>query len=671
MFETRPDHAQWGFLWFKEYEIFKATDADIAKIAADFHNAGITHIMTFSTTHFRWNFVPYWPQINRAIERVVNACHALGMYVVEHHSCNLFNTYRTPEERPGAFCRAKLSDYPELEKSMSLDDEIDGVKRRDLVQYSGITGEPLFGIYHAMSMCTNNPLFRERYFRYLEDVYRRGVDGIMTDDVEFFDLDSCACPHCRRLFTERTGLELPANGDAEAWNRMLADTDGKLFLAWKNFRYASNIDFHQAVVDHYTKLGLKMMRPNYIATSLSWANPWGYVFDDLPALDWGFQECCCGAIRYSWPEYVLEAHHRSAVCRRRNVPVMSLYYPDTQNLRVFAWALSLYGGHKYLGTDHTNNIQGEGELRAFEAENFGLLNGLEINAKIGIYDSARSRELDGRYSDETYKMICGAGQACIFGNLPLRIVSWNDWRSFGGLKLIVVPSCRFMADSEIARLGDFMRAGGTLVWAESCGLGDNIACEMRTREKVLNLLGDHGDGKLIMVPDEFLSVPAYKRAFTYGTEIERDGVHLPSDGPWQPFTSAQNAVRGALADFFAKEIGGGRIALGGAPVDTLASSFHGASGIFTVHLVNATGSLKEDGPGAGFGHSDAVPFEPNASAFTVTVEKPAAFAPFAYTKAVLHTLQGVKTVEAAEKDGKVTFTVPAGTLKEYLLAELK
>ena len=48
-FETRPDHAQWGFLWYKEQEIFHATDADIAKIANDFKAAGITHVMTFSS----------------------------------------------------------------------------------------------------------------------------------------------------------------------------------------------------------------------------------------------------------------------------------------------------------------------------------------------------------------------------------------------------------------------------------------------------------------------------------------------------------------------------------------------------------------------------------------------------------------------------------------------
>lgn len=670
-FETRPDHAQWGFLWFKEQEIFKATEADIAKIAEDFHRAGITHVMTFSSTHFRWNFRSYWPQINETIGKIVRACHARGMYVVEHHSCNLFCGYRNEAERANAFRRATTKDYPKLEEEMQLDSTVDGVKLRDLLQHSGITGDTLrVELYYAFAMCTNNPLYRERYFKYLESVYAQGVDGIMTDDVEFYDLDACDCPHCRKLFTEQFGLELPPSGDAGAWKKMLADTNGKLFLAWKNFRYNSSREFHQAVVDHYTSLGLKMLRPNYIATALSWANPWAYVFDDLPRLDWGFQECCCGAIRYSWPEYVLEAHHRSAVCRRYNVPAMSLYYPSTPNLQKFAWALSLYCGHKYLGTAHSNDLMGEGPLRAFESEHFDLLNGLEPNSAVGIYDSARSRELDGNYSDETYKAVCGAGQACIFANIPLRIVGYQDWKEFNRFKVIVVPSVRFMADSEIARLGNFMRNGGTLIWADNCGLGDCVECSMRNPEKLKVLLGDEGAGKLMMVPPEVLAVPSYKRAFTYGTEIDKDGVHLPSDGPWQPFTPEQNARRAKLAEVILEAIGGSEIELTGAPADTLASSFYNRTGTLTVQMVNAHDTLIEDAPGAGFAHADPVPFAPNPEPIMVKLRKPEELTGFKYSTAKLYTLRGEVKVPVHEKQNSLFFTVPAGELSDYLLIEL-
>ena len=670
-FETRPDHAQWGFLWYKEQEIFHATDADIAKIANDFKAAGITHVMTFSSTHFRWNFRSYFKEINRTIKRVVDACHAVGIYVVEHHSCNLFNGYKDRSDRVNAFVRAKPEDYPKLEADMSLECDVDGVKLKDLVQYSGLTGEPLWvDLYHAWAMCTNNPDYRKRYFNYLEDVYRQGVDGIMTDDVEFYALDSCACPHCRRLFRERYGKELPEAGDKAGWEAMLADQEGELFLTWKNFRYESSVNFHQAVVDHYTSLGLKMLRPNYIATSMSWANPWAYVFDDLPRLDWGFQECCCGAIRYSWPEYVLEAYHRSAVCHRYNVPVMSLYYPPTKNIQLFAWALSMYCGHKYLGTDHTNNIAAEGPLRAFEARHFELLNHLTVNGRVGIYDSARSRELDGKYSDETYKMICGVGQACIFNNIPFAIVSYRDWKEYNNYKVIIVPSARFMADSEIVQLGDFMRAGGTLIWCEECGMGDCITGAMRTREKVFKLLGGSGNGKLLVMSAEELGVPSYKRAFTYGTDIDGKPRRLPSDGAWQPFTDAENQRRDALADRIIAELGEADIETECAPDCTLVSSYYSKTGTLTTHLVNATDTLKEDEPGTGFGHNDPVPFKPNAQPIRVRVRKPDALKDFCYSKANLYTLHGDDTVDAVDDGAYVEYEIPQGGLTDYLLVEL-
>ena len=669
-FEDRPEYAQWGFIWYKEKEIFHASDADIAKIAADFKAAGITHVMTFSSTHFRWNFRNYYEDINRTIKRMVDACHALGIYVVEHHSCNLFCGYQSPDNIEGALKRANTNDYPSLLDDMSLDSFSDGVPLRDMVQYSGLTGEPLWvDLYHAWSMCTNNPEYRRQYFNYLEDVYSKGVDGIMTDDVEFYALDACACPHCRRLFHERYGMELPEAGDTASWEKMLADTEGKMFLSWKNFRYDSSIDFHQAVVDHYTALGLKMMRPHYIATAISWANPWAYVFDDVPRLDWGFQECCCGAIRYSWPEYVLEAHHRTAVCKRYDVPVMSLYYPGSSNIQMLSWALSLYCGHKYLGTDQHNAPTSEGPLRAFEAAHFEALNGLKLNGRLAIYDSARSRELDGLYSDKTFEMICGVGQAAIFGNIPMAIVSYRDWKSYTDYKVIVVPSTRFMADSEIKLLGDFMRQGGTLIWCDECGLGDCVSGEMRSQAKVLRLLGDPGEGKLVVTGRSTLAVPAYKRCFTYGTDYAGEPKRVPSDGAWQPFTPEQKAAVAQLSNMLKKELGYGDIALDGAPEHTLASSWYGDTGRLTMQFVNANDTLIEDKPGVGFGHEDPAPFVPNSASIKVKLYKPTALRAFAYKAVELSSLHGSMQVEAHDAGAYIEYEIPAGALLDYLLAE--
>lgn len=673
-FEQRADHAQWGFLWYREHEIFQATEADIAKIAADFKASGITHVMTFSSTHFRWNVRSYWTEINETIRKVVEACHALGIYVVEHHSCNLFCGYRTEDEKEGSFRRVKPEDYPKLVEDMQLDSTCDGVQLKDMVQYSGRTGEPLWvDLYHAWSMCTNNPLYRERYFKYLESVYAQGVDGIMTDDVEFYDIDSCACPHCRKLFTEQYNMELPASGDSEAWEAMLADNTGKLFLAWKNFRYNSSKNFHQAVVDHYTSLGLNMLRPNYIATSLSWANPWAYVFDDLPKLDWGFQECCCGAIRYSWPEYVLEAHHRSAVCRRYNVPAMSLYYPSNENILKMSWALSLYCNHKYLGTtfDKFDLVAAEKPFRAFENKHFDLLNNLTLNSRLGIYDSARSRELDGDYSDKIHQTICGVGQACIFNNILFDIVSYRDSQNYGKYEVIVVSSSRFMADDEIAQLGDFMRSGGTLIWCEECGLGDNEKCEMRTFAQVLELIGEAGKGKLMVLPFETLAVPSYKRCFTYGTDDDGEAQRVPSDGAWQPFTTEKTNASNELAKQLISELKVADIELTNAPKETLVSAFHSCEGTFTIQLINASNTLCEDIAGNGFGHADPIPFAKCNEAVTLSVLKPAAVSTKSYTKAKLHLLaEDSLEIAVTENNNRIEFTIPAGVLADYILVEL-
>ena len=330
----------------------------------------------------------------------------------------------------------------------------------------------------------------------------------------------------------------------------------------------------------------------------------------------------------------------------------------------------MYCGHKYLGTDHTNNIAAEGPLRAFEARHFDLLNHLTVNGRVGIYDSARSRELDGKYSDETYKMICGVGQACIFNNIPFAIVSYRDWKEYNNYKVIIVPSARFMADSEVVQLGDFMRAGGTLIWCEECGMGDCITGAMRTREKVFKLLGGSGNGKLLVMSAEELGVPSYKRAFTYGTDIDGKPRRLPSDGAWQPFTDAENQRRDALADRIIAELGEADIETECAPDCTLVSSYYSKTGTLTTHLVNATDTLKEDEPGTGFGHNDPVPFQPNAQPIRVRVRKPDALKDFCYSKANLYTLHGDDTVDAVDDGAYVEYEIPQGGLTDYLLVEL-
>ena len=60
-----PD--KYGVYWYNEDEILLWTDADFEARAAEFAADGVNIVMTFSCTHFRWSFQPWWPQITETI----------------------------------------------------------------------------------------------------------------------------------------------------------------------------------------------------------------------------------------------------------------------------------------------------------------------------------------------------------------------------------------------------------------------------------------------------------------------------------------------------------------------------------------------------------------------------------------------------------------------------
>lgn len=683
-FENRPYHAQWGFFWFNEQEIWYAQPEWYDQRAQQFADAGITHVMTFSNTHFRWSFRRHFDRINDALAQVVRACHARGIRVVEHHSCNLLFNFADEAGRQAHLANeGKL--WPGYAADMALDSRIDGVPLEDLLQYAGSTGKPFYNFYTAFTMCTNNPDYRRSYFKYLEDVYATGVDGIMTDDAQFLSEDSCACRHCRKLFHERTGFELPPGGDGEAWKAFLADRDAPRYLAWRKFRHDSILDFHRAVVAHYRSLNLDLLRPNYSATSITWMAPWGFVFDELPELDWGFQECFGGAVRYSWPEFLFEARHRSMICDRRAIPAMSLWYPRTENLQRLAWAMSLYSNHKYLnggvgapgGSELT--LESEKGLRIFEKEHFKLLNELMPHAEVALFDSAANRELYSRYNGRGNVLSCGLAHSMLHGNLPFRVVGGPELvAGLEEIKLLIVPDTVFLTDAEIVDLGRFAAAGGTLLWTLGSGMKDPEALERHRSGRVLaELLGlgetelpvppavlPHGRGRIAVEEYDRLLAPYSGRCVAWDGSGKRVEFQLPTEADKVRQRQLLERLDEWLPD-------GSVIRLQSAPEGLLASSYYDPAGTLVMHLVNAAGTLAKPDEEL-FGENDPAPFAVIENSIEIALRKPAALAAVKYPQASFHRLGAeTLTVPVTEAEGWLKLTLPPGILKDYILVEFR
>lgn len=621
--EIDPWDTRFGFFWYNDREIFHSTPEDLGRQAGELAEAGINHIITFSCTHFRWSFHRYWDLIDDTIARVVEACHQHGIRITEHHSCHL--TFNPLDKEGEHFLErvlrvrgSALESWPGLRGDCDVDSEIAGVRLSSIRQIDGRTGKWARSAYHGWCLCFNNPDFRRLYCAYLERLYPLGIDGIMTDDVQWFgEGHACACTHCRRLFSAQTGYELP--GPGEKWDAWHGDYGEPSYVAWLDFRFRSNADFHRAIKEHYDHLKLRPLRPNYVSTALN-RNWTSYTLDNLPDLDWIFQECCFSTIiRYSWPHWAVEAFHRYAVGRWRDIPSMAMFYPDRPDSMLFTWGLAMSWGGMYLATPEGHSLNREEKrLRDFEKRHAHLLRAPRRIARIGFYDSRRNRNL---YGDAESRSLAGMRtwmQACYRRSVPCDLLQTEELERLGDYQVVILNEVALLGEDELDAFHSFVVNGGKLVWSGPTGSLDERGVKREEGwlarfwdveemkgiedggEMVVNPLGD---GKLVLIPGD-LGLGPYEPAHNADrwqeeeVRVEFRKVRADEKGDWE-----------GIIDLLVDLLPDGRdLTAENLPDGVVLTVFEAKDGsALVLHLVNAAGTLEPEREDR-IGHSDLIPF---------------------------------------------------------------
>ncbi len=685
-----PWDTRFAFFWYNDQEIFHDTAADLARKAETFADAGINHVITFSCTHFRWSFRRYWDLLTDTLARVVTACHAAGIRVTEHHSSHLTHNpvdeagERKLEERLRTR-GSSIESWPHLREDCDADPVIDGVPLSSWRQIDGRTGRwarsayPGHYDYQGWTFCFNNPHYRRAYLAYLSELYATGIDGIMTDDVEWFGAGhACACATCRALFREQTGHDLPEPGPA--WERWHGDHGDPAYLAWLRFRRHSTTAFHQAVKDHYTGLGIRPLRPNYSERALH-RDPHGLSLEEMPDLDWIFKENDYSTIvRYSWCSWAIEAAHRFAVGRWRDVPPMSMFYPDRPDTVRFCWGLAMSWGHLYLATPEGESLgQTEKHLRRFEVAQPELLRRMQRVASLGFYDSRTTRQLYERAEARSLAGLIAWAQACYRRNLPFDLFQPEELSRLPRYRVVVLNEAVFLSDMELQALRRFVRAGGTLVWTGATGSNDETGAGrdaavlgrfwgIDSFAAVLDgappVTTQVGAGRLVQVAGDYALEP-----------VERI-VRPAGDGretrlPWRPVSAAHERLRDELVAFLGSLAGGADLRIENMPAGVLATVFATESGdSLVVHLVNAAQTLA----GVHVGHDDPIPFPRfRGKPVGITLRMPAAFAGRSVRQARYHDpdVAAARPVAVASAAGRVTVTLDPAWIGAYGLVQIE
>ncbi len=688
-----PWDTRFAFFWYNDQEIFRDTDADLARKAEAFADVGINHVITFSATHFRWSFRRHWDLLTETLARVVTACHAAGIRVTEHHSSHLTHNpideagERQVEQRLRTR-GSSLASWPHLREDCDADPVIDGVRLSSWRQIDGRTGTWARSAYagrydyQGWTFCFNNPHYRRAYLAYLETLYATGIDGIMTDDVEWFGAGhACACPICRRLFREQTGHDLPEPGPA--WERWHGDHGDPSYVAWLRFRTSSTTAFHQAVSDHYRGLGIRPLRPNYSERVLH-RDPHGISLEDLPDLDWIFKENDYSTIvRYSWCSWAIEAAHRFAVGRWRGIPPMSMFYPDRPDTVRFCWALAMSWGHLYLATPEGRSLErAEKRLRRFEVAHPELLRRVRRVASLSFYDSRATRDLYEHAEERSVAGLIAWTQACYRRNVPFDLFQPEELDRLPLYRVVVLNEAAFLGDAELDALRGFVHAGGTLVWTGATGSRDEsgaardaralgrcweIASFAAVPDGAPPVTARIGAGRLVLVAGDYALEPV-------------EGIARPEDGgrearvPWQPVSAAQERLRDELVAFLCGLAGGADLEIEDLPAGVLATVFVTECGdSLVVHLVNAAQTLVV-AVGGSIGHDDPIPFPRFAGGpARITLRTPGALAGRPVRQARYHDpdVAAARPVAAEAAAGRVTVTLDPSWIGAYGLVQIE
>ena len=656
-----------GFYWYNDREIFDFSKRDHDRKAEELAESGINHVITFSCTHFRWSFRRYWPVINDTIADLAEACHRCGIKVTEHHSSHLtFNPLTDDEAYLDAVLtkrKAKRSSWPDLRGDCDSDPIIGSHRLSSFRQIDGRTGEYARTGYRGYAMCFNNPYYRRAYLDYLESVYETGIDGIMTDDVQYFALESwqktghaCACAHCRELFTGKTGYHLPDPG--ERWQAWHGDYEDPSFLAWFLFKSSSIENFHEPVADHYESKGLDLLRPNYCSTVLN-CNPTSYALETLPRLHWIFQENCFSSlISQSWPSWTVEAGHRSAVSVRREIPAMSMFYPDQDDTVLFSWALAMSWGHLYLATpEGENQPTMEQPLRLFESRHKALLRDSRRVSEIFFYDSRINRLLYKHTEDRSMPALKTWAQACYLQNLQWSMVGGSDLGRLPAGRVLVINDVAFLSDSELASIEGFVAAGGTVVWT-----------------------GDSGSRR----PDggirETVNVPAESGTWMPGDKWAGPELRVHNIDRWEGNNSIREVtipeyqpIHEKIVDFLDRLLPFGRSVIMEAPAGLLCTLYHpkGIDGL-VLHVVNAVGVLKSPGTGM-VSHGDPIPLTRLDEDIEVRISRRIIPEHSDASKVLLHRpgADEASALEIEKEEETLRVVIPAGKIDRYALVDIR
>ncbi len=410
------------------------TIEDARRIVGPLADQGYSAIMV-SGLHMRYTFVPLWEtRILPYMKLICQAAHEAGMRVIDHYDVPIFYS----------------GGYPFL-----LADDHLGWTQRD-IRY----GTP------TRVYCINNPGFRSHFFSWARRVQREaGIDAYQIDEVYFQSRYHCGCEHCRRLFTEQTGFELPREPDSPVLNN---DAD-PLWQLWRLWQSISVQRFKRDFLAEIHRENPAAFLSNYTTTYYS-ASPGGGLWPTV---------FCSYAIGKEGVSRVPFQNYRYCIADRRlyhsitdafDCAPWMLWYPLTGSAGRFCWAMSQACNDAQwhvasVASSIRDLIKWPHKTRKFDYEPL---------ADVAMVFSEKSKSASlwtGCYHGmETL----GWGEAMVGANIQYRQIHEIAVTPelLARHRLVILPRMTLIDEPNRRAFEEYVRGGGTLIITAETGLLD-------------------------------------------------------------------------------------------------------------------------------------------------------------------------------------------------------
>ncbi|ULB35565.1 MULTISPECIES: hypothetical protein [Proteiniphilum] len=336
------------------------------------------------------------------------------------------------------------------------------------LQHNHTNGLPTWGL------CPVNTDFKYGYFfPYIsEHIKNTNIDGFMLDETAFHFANFCNCSHCRKSFTDITGLVLP---DDET-NPLLHNKSSKLWKTWIEWR-------KYAMAQWRIDLSNLTHRINPYFSNLEYYSEGGFLANsasygqggDLPlsarSKDFLGTEIMS---RDVWDDYRYNFTSRNMYNSLRETygsPVFGLVYPvGVFNYALIGWAMNnMFGQVTWSLVDFEENEK-MNPYTGWE-ENMNKVTSVPYT-DIAVVFSRSTRDWSAKNTGNYPKEIMGTGQFLASRHIPHTFILDDAITSqdISRFRVLLAPGMDCISDAQESILKQFIFNGGTLLLTGESGV---------------------------------------------------------------------------------------------------------------------------------------------------------------------------------------------------------